>query len=622
MEKPRTALPGVALLSPPWPLFNRPSIQLGALKAYLKQCFPQIPVTTRHAYLQIAAAIGYDRYRAISKTTWLAECVYAALLYPQRLDGIEAVFAKAARGHTVLGGLKLKQLLPAVEAASEDVLTGTPWGSYALAGVSICLCQLTAGLYFIQRLKRMFPHLPIVVGGSSFSEENARQLLAVFEDVDAVVCGEGERPMAGLVKHLQAGGGLGAMRPVKGVVTRERMGGGQPPPFCQLLDLDGLPAPDFDDYFKTLKSLGPEKAFFPTLPLEISRGCWWKRKRPDRAPAGCAFCNLNLQWQGYRHKSAQKTVAEISALTGRHRTLSVAFMDNVIPAAAAGDIFRQLAKPGRDFQLFCEIRANTTLGQFKTMKNAGVREVQIGIEALSTGLLGKLNKGTTAIENLEVMKNCETLGIKNNSNLILYFPGADAADVAETMRVLRFARIFHPLRPVHFWLGMGSPVWQDPRAYGIRAVFNHPAYRALLPPEFVKQVPMMIQAYRGDRGLQRKLWRPVKAALREWKKEYAALHRKPFSEPILSYRDGGEFIIIRQRKVAGDPLTHRLAGTSREIYLFCRHQRPFEKIRKRFPAFTEEQIMAFLRQMAVKQLMFEENGRYLSLASPSVSRAS
>ena len=81
-----------------------------------------------------------------------------------------------------------------------------------------------------------------------------------------------------------------------------------------------------------------------------------------------------------------------------------------------------------------------------------MREVQIGIEARSSSLLKKLHKGTSAIQNLEIMKNCEALGIRNISNLILQFPGSDEKDVAETLEVLEFAWPFHPLKAVSFWL--------------------------------------------------------------------------------------------------------------------------------------------------------------------------
>ena len=116
------------------------------------------------------------------------------------------------------------------------------------------------------------------------------------------------------------------------------------------------------------------------------------------------------------------------------------------------------------------------------MRAAGLRKVQVGIEALSTRLLRKLHKGTTAIQNLEIMKHCEALGIANLSNLILHFPLSDAQDVEETLRAMKFARAFRPPKPVAFWLGLGSPVARNPSAYGIRSVANHPNWARIFPP--------------------------------------------------------------------------------------------------------------------------------------------
>jgi hypothetical protein len=231
-------------------------------------------------------------------------------------------------------------------------------------------------------------------------------------------------------------------------------------------------------------------------------------------------------------------------------------------------------------------------------------------------LLKKLNKGTTAIQNLEVMKHCEGLGIANVSNLILHFPGSDHQDVEETLRNLEFALPFRPLRFVHFWLGLGSPVWQDPQAFGLKAVFNHPNYAAIFPPDIFRSMRFMIQAYRGDLGHQRKLWQPVKKKVRAWKKSYAELHKGPSRTPILSFRDGRDFLIIRQKRFEAEPLTHRLVGTSRAIYLFCQRHRSLKSILGHFPGVPEDRIVPFLSMMVDKKLMFEENGEYLSLAVP------
>jgi hypothetical protein len=121
-----------------------------------------------------------------------------------------------------------------------------------------------------------------------------------------------------------------------------------------------------------------------------------------------------------------------------------------------------------------------------------------------TPLLKKLHKGTSAIQNLEIMKNCEALGIENISNRILCFSGSDKQDVALTLQNIEFALPYRPLKTAAFWL----------------------------------------------------------------------------------------------------------------IYLFCSHHRSLKKIRDRFPAFSEDKIVAFLKMMVAKKLMFEENDRYLSLAVP------
>ena len=199
--------------------------------------------------------------------------------------------------------------------------------------------------------------------------------------------------------------------------------------------------------------------------------------------AGCAFCNLNLQWEGYRTKEPSQVVDEIHHLTDRHQTLSVSMVDNVLPRKTSTEVFANLERSKKDLRLFSEIRATTSWAELKVMGKAGMQEVQIGIEALSTPLLKKLHKGTSAIQNLEIMKNCEALGIENISNLILYFPGSDERDVALTLQSIDFALPYRPLKTAAFWLGRGSPVWRNPKAYGIRAIFNHPNWAVIISPE-------------------------------------------------------------------------------------------------------------------------------------------
>jgi ribosomal peptide maturation radical SAM protein 1 len=607
----------IVLISAPWPLFNRPSIQIGTLKSYLKSQFPDLKVDAHHVYLKIAATCGYQIYQAVSLRTWLAETVYGALLYPERFESIKKVFGRQAARQPSLRKVVFERLIAQVETVSKAFISGTNWGEYGFAGFSICTCQLTASLYFIKQMKKRFPNLTIVVGGSSFAGESIENIFEVFPEIDFVINGEGEIPLGRLVHHLNHSRRVQDIPPVAGIVTAKSAQENIPVTFNQIKDLTALKCPDYDDYFELLESLGPQKSFFPTLPVELSRGCGWRKSHTTAGFTGCAFCNLNLQWDGYRSKSASEAVSDIDKLVSKYKTLSVAFMDNMLPLKNSGEIFKRVSRLGKDLHLFGEIRASTPKRLLEAVRATGTVEVQIGIEALSTRLLNRLNKGTTAIENLEVMKHCEALGIVNTSNLILCFPGSNDEDVAATLRCLDFALPFRPLKPVQFWLGLGSPVWRDPKAFGIKAVFNHPNYAAIFGPAINRAMQFTIQAYRGDLVRQKKLWQPVKKKLKNWQESYAEFHQNPASGHILSYRDGRQFLIIRQKQVGAETLTHRLEGTSRAIYLFCEHHRSIKSIKGRFPGIGPDKILQFLEMMVTKRLMFAENDKYLSLAIPA-----
>jgi ribosomal peptide maturation radical SAM protein 1 len=607
----------IALISTPWPLYSRPSIQLGTLKAFLQTRNADLQIKVFHFYLALAQAIGYRLYHEISERTWLAESVYAALLYPQQSKQAAALFRKESAGNSVLRPVKFSTLTTRVKQATEAFIDQQDWVAFGLLGFSISFCQLTSALFVIKCLKQKFPNLMIVVGGASTSGQAAHGVLKKFPQIDAVVCGEGEMPLNQIIDHLRNDSQNFDFTKIKGVVTRQpdAENDGQTVPL-QMETLSHLPAPDYDDYFDLLKSFDARKAFFPTLPVEISRGCWWKRAVGPGKVSGCAFCNLNLQWDGYREKPPSQVVAEIDELTARYQTLSVAITDNVLPRKGSAEIFRQIGQLHKDLRIFGEVRATTPWMELKEMRASGVQQIQIGIEALSSRLLKKLHKGTRAIQNLEIMKNCEALGIENISNLILHFPGSDEQDVTETLRVLEFAMPFYPLKAVNFWLGMGSPVWQNPKKFGVKAVFNHPNWFYLFPEAVCQTMSFMIQAYRGDLTYQKKIWKPVRRKIAAWQKQYAEIHNGPRHLSILSFQDGRDFIIIRQRRFQSEPATHRLVGASRSIYLFCQKHRFIQTILNQFSNIPDDRILKFLKMMTAKKLMFAEENNYLSLATP------
>jgi ribosomal peptide maturation radical SAM protein 1 len=605
----------VALVSMPWPLADRPSIQLAVLKAYLQQqAHGTVSIRAFHPYLRAAASLGLACYQAIAERSWLAEAMYAPLLFPEQLPQVQQLVRRE-------NGRRRRRFCVDVAAVSGKLQTEHERSGLFdrlaeadLVGISVCLAQLSASLYVAREVKRRSPVTPIVFGGSMVCENIGKTVLRAFPEIDYMVNGEGEQPLLALVHRLQAREPEN-LEGIAGLVWRrpdgDIGGGGR----CQQACLDDLPYPDFSDYFSELRQYPQLGNMIGQLPLESSRGCYWHRATPQEPQQACQFCNLNLQWRGYRTKNPERVVRELAHQVQKHKALRFFFVDNTLNPATITGLFETIQQLRCTLDLFAELRAPLTLQQVQQMRLAGLKQVQIGIESLSGQLLARMHKGTRVIENIEIMKRCEEFDIRNWSNLLLEFPGSDQQDVSETLAALEFVRCYRPLRLVRFWLGEGSPIQLQQQTYGLRAVRNHPWYRALFPDEILSQLTLMQKTYRGDQAWQKRLWRPVRQQVRRWERQYRAVQQHHGENPMLGYSDGGSFLVIRRRAVDSDQHeAFRLVGSSAEIYRHCDTHRTLADIESRFPQLSPPRILDFLHDLVEKRLMYREGCEYLSLA--------
>ena len=587
----------IVLIAPPWPLFNRPSIQLGVLKAYLNKTLPKgTTIQNLHLYLQVAAALGFSNYHIISQSGWASEAVFSEVLFPNT-NGPKRLFetSLSKRGLKKVK-LDFSHICPIAKGALEGALGVYDFSQTRLVGISVCLNQLSAGLFVAKLLKQQYPDLPIVMGGASVSGEVGVGILRTFPWVDYVIDGEGELPLLSLCRYVL---GLSSVINSRAVIKRGQQILGYKE---QIQDINELPAPDFDDYFRELSQIKGAGGINVVLPVEASRGCWWGK---------CSFCNLNLQWQGYRAKTPERVAKEVDFLSKRYLVIDLAFMDNCLPRKGAVSIFEALAVHGRDYSIFAEIRAVHSKEELAIMKRGGLDSLQVGIEALSTGLLQRLKKGASTIKNLYLMKSCTELGIDLQANLIVCFPGSREEEVEETLKNLDYAWPFSSLKPVSFWLGNASPVHNNYKDYGIHYVKAAKRYSYLFPSKIADSLTPLILDYVGDRNRQATLWKAVEKKLNFFKKRKRELDIRGSG---LTYRDGGHFMVVRQILPDGQVLTHRLTGLSRDIYLAAEKPVSMEKIFAKAQQVPKEKVEYFIEQMVEKRLMFKENSMVLSLA--------
>jgi len=599
----------IALISTPWPIFKRPSIQLGSLKAYLLSNLKGVAVDTFHFYLDVAADIGYETYSLISDSSWLSESLYAGLVFEEQEKKVQKLWEVLKRKNKKIENLDLFQIKYRLSTLGEKHINSIDWEKYLLVGFSICFSQLMSSLFYMKKLKNLYPNLKIIAGGSHCSSELGQTLINTFDWIDLIVQGEGEKPLLRIVEEALKGTDIKSIRSIKGVIKRSSTEQN----VDQIEDLNNLPIPDYEDYFDSLKKLLPSKRFFPRIPLEASRGCWYRGIHGDKK--GCTFCNLNLQWKGYRYKSKERLLQEIKELRNKYNSISFSLMDNLIPSHMIPSFFEQLILLGEDFRIFLEARAGITKDELNKMYLAGVDEVQVGIESLSTSLLKKMNKGVTVIKNIETMKAFEEPNTPTlRSNIILDFPSSDQRDVDETLQNLQFVRHLTPLKPISFWLGYASDVYFNYHSYGLTSVFNHPYYSYLFPEKIFKNLILMIQGYRLKLN-NKKLWQDVRRKVIEWEKNYKKIKYSDLKpKPILSYYDARDFLVIIERIGIGKELIHKLTKTSRDLYSYCEKIKHVEQIKNEFPRIQWDAIENFFKEMISKKLIFKEGEFYLSLA--------
>lgn len=219
---------------------------------------------------------------------------------------------------------------------------------------------------------------------------------------------------------------------------------GAPPPASdspRLSALDGLPHPDYRDYFEAIGRHDRERVLGRTpvkLPIEFSRGCWWGEKHH------CTFCGLNALGMGYRAKSAERALDELAGLLRDYPAVHVEAVDNILDMKYISSLVPELAARHWDVHIFFEVKANLTREQLAGLRSAGIMRIQPGIESLSSAVLDLMRKGSSKLLNIRLLKWAGYYGIGVAWNLLTGFPGETDDDYRRQAELMP---LLHHLEP-------------------------------------------------------------------------------------------------------------------------------------------------------------------------------
>ncbi|MCO5973215.1 RiPP maturation radical SAM C-methyltransferase [Actinoallomurus soli] len=606
----------VALVNMPWCWVDSPSIQCGLLQAIVKRAGHHCDVL--YLNLELSDLLGHRIYDRIARMNddrfhqlgeWLFSYAAFGDIRPEA-DYFAEYPEVPETWSTILenGPDQLvtyrREVLP---AWIDDCLDLADWSSYDAVGFSSTFLQNTASLALGRRLKERFPDLPLIYGGANFDGGMGIAYAEKLPWLDYVVSGEGDIALPTLLHDLAAG----VSRPIPGVRRRgtDHDDVGES---ARTYDLNALPAPDYDDYFRALERhdrsrvLGEDEV---RLLVEFSRGCWWGQKHH------CTFCGLNALGMNYRSKAGERAFADLEQLLRAHPTHRVDAVDNILDMAYLSSFCAELAERRWDLNLFFEVKANLTREQLAVMRRAGVRRIQPGIESLSTHVLGLMRKGSSKLINIRLLKWARYHGISTEWHILRGFPGETDQDYAEQAELVPL--LYHlqpPTGQLGIWLERFSPYFTD-RSFAISGVRPQASYAYVYPPELDHSRIAYFFDFEASDVASADSHELLTSAALEWKRRWASGDR-----PVLFYeRLPGRLKILDTR--SGRPRKAVLHGWQAEAYEACGDtaragKRVHQSLLDGGFDLSLGEVAAFLDDCCRLGVMVSEDDKYLSLALP------
>lgn len=608
----------VALLSPPFTSPPIPSVALsifrkilgdGGLKA--KVIYPMFLMTHLMGAEETRRLAGLQRsflYKEYSfaHLTDRPSCCSpeqaAAFMYPDDDGEIAGLLRRGREAAEIT-----------VEAAAQKIAAMEP----KILACSSIFSQLNCSLAVCRRVKELRPDIRTIIGGFIYAERGTR-LLRNYPSLDYVSLGEGDETILGTCRIL-TGRDEGPMP--YGVLCREDLDGMEEIPYRMTRDMNSVPMPVYDDYMEEVKLL--EEGFYDDpcengkyrpeirLYLEGSRGCWWGQKHP------CSFCALNGLKNVFRSKDPERIYEEIKTTAEKYPGIPVQLTDNILSAEFIKEVLPRMAGDDKSYHLFAEIKSNIKDSDMESFRNAGVYELQPGIESLNDHLIELMGKGNTAINHVNLLKMGLRYGLILHWNILCGVPGEKEEDYLEMIGLI--PKLYHFNYPftTSIVFDRHSRYYIDADKYGLELV---PVRGMEMiygdDPETISDMSFSFdnagsfaETYRNNSHLYNK----ISELCDEWEK--LCLSDKP---PVMRCVYSGDMIIIKDTRPVAQSSMLTLDGLHAALYRIMEAPVTEKDIKEKLPEgrYSDAEIREAIRDLDDMALTVHLSGRYLALAVP------
>lgn len=273
----------------------------------------------------------------------------------------------------------------------------------AVAGITCMTPQLQGAVELGRAIKRNFPEILIMLGGSHVSGDP--DFLRRFSDIfDFAITGEGEATLLELLDKISQN------QEVKGVYKG-----------CPIKNLDEMPIPD--------RKLIKREKYARHESIIASRGC----------PFNCYYCSRPAVDRLIRYRSPESIIKEIK-INYKYHGGQVHFQDDTFTMLK--DKVIDLCQKIIQSRLKIKWQCNTRIDRIDRellhwMSRAGCEQINFGIESANEKLRREvINKPFSNQEIIQKFKLCKKYKIKVACYFMLGHPGETKETIEETKRFI------------------------------------------------------------------------------------------------------------------------------------------------------------------------------------------
>ncbi|WP_194377620.1 RiPP maturation radical SAM C-methyltransferase [Streptomyces durbertensis] len=603
------------LVNTPWASLDTPSLALGILHAVVRPHVDEVTTLCANVdfydWAEQAMGLTVDDYEFYAHRAYFegfGDWVFSSALYDDpswRVREFQEEMANGLTDRLRKTSLHLHDLAPRfVAELAARIVEAAP----DVVGFTTTFQQNTAALATARQVKLLAPDTVTVLGGANCDGPQGEALHRNFPFVDHVVRGEAEGAFPALLDALRGRGG--DLAEIPGLCWRTETGEHRATGLPAVpRPADRMAEPDFDAYFHRIELSSARPHLEPKLVLEGSRGCWWGEKHH------CTFCGLNGSSMRFRSKEPVDFLNSIVHQSRRHQVLDVLVVDNILDMGYIHGLLPELAGLGYDYRFHYEIKSNLRHRQLKTIAEAGLVQVQPGIESLSSRVLHLMRKGVTGSQNVRHLRDTQSAGVWPVWNYLYGFPGETEADYTSVISQLP---ALHHLPPpeaaTRIAIERFSPYFDQPELgfNDLRPAAHYARIYDLPASELHDLAYLFETAHAGIDGV---VADRLADAVAEWRAVHASCR--------LTHHDLGDRIVLTSRRpgfgwtirTIDDPV-----GTA--AFRLLENPRSVGSLARRLTAslgapVTEAHVGRVLADWHKAGILFEDADRYVHVAPPA-----